>query len=200
MNEGAKSNRAFEEMKKAALQQLQGADPLIISKHAGIDYNTETRQFKIVTLAQEFYIDYPSFRILTELEEWYHLLVLHYLYQADGSPITGKLVGLGQLKDGLIRGTKFERQMEDVLSKKIHGKSEEEVWASFEKLGGVRRKGKADLCIELSFFPKYPVFFNIWLADEEFPVSVKMLVDKSADHYLSIEDAVTLGEILKSVL
>ena len=38
--------------------------------------------------------------------------------------------------------------------------------------------------------------FKIWFADEEFPASGKIFLQDHADHYLSVEDAVTVGEIL----
>ena len=44
--------------------------------------------------------------------------------------------------------------------------------------------------------PRYPVTLKIWFADEEFPVSGKIFLQDHADHYLSVEDAVTVGEIL----
>ena len=37
---------------------------------------------------------------------------------------------------------------------------------------------------------------KIRLPDEEFPASGRLLLDSSADHYLTIEDAVTVAEIL----
>ena len=47
---------------------------------------------------------------------------------------------------------------------------------------------------------RYPLRLNIWLADEEFEASGKLLVSRSADHYLTIEDAVTVGDIFLSKL
>ena len=44
--------------------------------------------------------------------------------------------------------------------------------------------------------PRYPVTLKIWFADEEFPASGKLFLQDHADHYLSVEDAVTVGEIL----
>ena len=41
-----------------------------------------------------------------------------------------------------------------------------------------------------------PVILKIWLPDEDFPASGRLLLDASADHYLTIEDAVTVAEIL----
>ena len=37
---------------------------------------------------------------------------------------------------------------------------------------------------------------KLWFADEEMPGSGRLLLDKSASHYLSVEDAVTAGELL----
>lgn len=200
MIEAVNRNRAFDEMEKAILPKLRDRKPEDISDNTGFVYDSEKQQFHITTLANEFTVDYPSFQFSLELEGWYHLLVLHYMSQADGTMPTEELISLGSLKDGLIRGTKFDRDMEQTLSARFKGKTEEEIWSMFEKLDGKRKEGKGDLCIEIPFFPRYPVIFNVWLEDEEFPVSVKMLVDKSADHYLTIEDAVTLGEVLLNQL
>ena len=44
--------------------------------------------------------------------------------------------------------------------------------------------------------PLYPMTLKLWFADEEMPGSGRLLLDKSASHYLSVEDAVTAGELL----
>lgn len=50
--------------------------------------------------------------------------------------------------------------------------------------------------VVLPFLPNYPVTLKLWFADEDFPASGRMLLDAGADHYLTIEDAVTVGEII----
>lgn len=50
------------------------------------------------------------------------------------------------------------------------------------------------------FLPNYSVWQKVWFADEEFEASGKIYISKSADCYLSMEDAVTVGEILLSKL
>ena len=52
------------------------------------------------------------------------------------------------------------------------------------------------LCAVFPVLPRYPVTLKIWFADEEFPASGKLFLQDHADHYLSVEDAVTVGEIL----
>lgn len=53
----------------------------------------------------------------------------------------------------------------------------------------------ADLSAVFEFMPRYPLMLKIWLADDEWQASGKLLLDRSADHYLPVEDAVTVGEI-----
>mgnify|MGYP005796112937 FL=1 len=42
----------------------------------------------------------------------------------------------------------------------------------------------------------YPVTLKIWFADEEFAASGRMFLDGSAEHFLSVEDAVTVGDLI----
>jgi len=54
----------------------------------------------------------------------------------------------------------------------------------------------ADLCARFDFAPHYPLWLKVWFADEEFPASGRLLLDESAPHHLTIEDAVTLGSLV----
>lgn len=58
----------------------------------------------------------------------------------------------------------------------------------------------ADFTVQFDFLPCYPLLLKLWFADEEFPASGKLLVDTGADHYLTIEDAVTLGQLVMEKL
>ncbi len=58
----------------------------------------------------------------------------------------------------------------------------------------------ADFTVQFDFLPYYPLLLKLWFADEEFPASGKLLLDESADHYLMVEDAVTVGQILMEKL
>ena len=47
---------------------------------------------------------------------------------------------------------------------------------------------------------QYSIWLKAWFAYDEFEASGKLLVSRSADHYFTIEDAVTVGELLLSKL
>ena len=48
--------------------------------------------------------------------------------------------------------------------------------------------------------PRYPVTLKLWLADEDLDGSARLFLDESCDHYLSVEDSVTVGTILTEEL
>ena len=63
-------------------------------------------------------------------------------------------------------------------------------------LGAEILPSNADFCARFDFAPRYPVWLKVWFADEEFPASGRLLLDESAPHYLTIEDAVTVGSLI----
>ena len=87
---------------------------------------------------------------------------------------------------------------EDVLDDQSEEaiKEPEQVINVCKSLGAEIIESKFDLCAVFYLFPNYLVTLNIWFADEEFEASGKMLVDKSADHYLTMEDSVMVGEFM----
>lgn len=189
-------NRAFQEMKKAALERLQEKPAEQAAEKTGAVWKAQQGQLELISLGQRIQIAYPSWEIEEELEEWHTLLLYHYLDMADGTPLSREWATFGNLKDGLIRGTGFDRTADMELGKFLKGKEIGELKSIFERLGAETVDGRGDLSVEIRLFPRYPFLLNIWLEDEEFPATGKLLADKSADHYLTIEDAVTAGELL----
>ena len=189
-------NRAFQEMKKAAVERLQGKSMEQIAERADVLLEKEQGYLELESLGQTIQITCRSWELQEKLEEWHTLLLLHYLEMADGTLLSGEWVTFGNLKDGLIRGTGFDHTADRELGKFLKGKDIEELKKILGALGARIVDGRADLSAELLLFPRYPFLLNIWMEDEEFPAAGKLLVDKSADHYLTIEDAVAAGEVL----
>ncbi len=193
-------DRAFHEMLQVARARLDKRDPEKIAEHSGAVYDPETSTLQLTTLNKDITLTFPQLACSGKLDEWHHLLLLHYLDLADGTPVSDRLISFGMLKDGVIRGTKFDRTVEQELEKFLRDKTPEEVERICRALGAEKIHSKADLSMVFPFFPNYPVTVNIWFADEEFPPSGKMLLSESADHYLTVEDAVTVGDVLLKLL
>lgn len=188
------NNRAFQEMLRPARERLFHRRPEDIAEKTGAVFDGDTLRLSV--LGRETFVTYPSFDPDPELEEWSALLLLHYLDLADGTPVSTETVSFGNLREGLIRGTGFDRTSEEELGRILDGKTPEQVRAVCEGLNARFIDARADLCAVFHLFPNYPLTVKIWWADDEFPASGKMLVNASADHYLTIEDAVTAGEVL----
>lgn len=69
-------------------------------------------------------------------------------------------------------------------------------------LGASIESSNADLCALLPFLPQYPVTWKLWLAEEEDEIdgSGRLFLNSSADHYLSVEDAVTVSTLILNKL
>ena len=194
--EDKKINRAFNEMYIAAKKRLESRSPIDIANKANIIFCEDTSTLKVKSLDKTVELIYPSYEYKQKLDDWYVLILLHYLDMADGTPVSKQTVNFGELKDGLIRGVRFEKTMELELGRFLANKEPEQVINVCKSLGAEIIKSKFDLCAVFPLFPNYPVTLNVWFADEEFEAVGKMLVDKSADNYLTIEDAVLVGEFM----
>ena len=194
--ENKTENRAFQEMLQVAVNRLKGRSAEEIAMKSGAVFYSEENQLEVRSFDEKIKIQLPDFHINQKMEEWHHLILLHYLDMADGAEISRKQITFGSLKDGLIRGTKFDRTAEQVLEKILLDKEPTEIQNACLRLGAKLIETKADLCAVFPVLPRYPVTLKIWFADDEFPASGKIFLQSNADHYLSVEDAVTVGEIL----
>ena len=195
-----KGNRAFEEMALSARKRLEEKSPAEIAEKSGSEYDPKNGRLKTKSLAEQVSLVLPEYSFVQEVEEWHQLVILHYLDLADHTPVSEEQITFGELKDGLIRGTKFDHDMESELAVFLKGKSEEQLYQIIKACGGEIMDSKADICAKFDFLPYYPLWLKIWLADDEFEASGKLLLSKSADHYLAVEDAVTVGGILMEKL
>ena len=188
-------NQMFSKMHQAALARLEGRAPGEIARNAGICYDEEGQAFRIPTMGINVTISYPDYHFTPELPGWHRLVILHYLDLADGFPLTGKELPFGMMKSGMVRGGGIDQKCELAIQS-LKDPGEDTLAKICGNIGGERIASNADAAYRIPFLPNFPVFLKIWLPDEDFPASGRLLLDSSADHYLTIEDAVTMAEIL----
>ena len=193
-------NRAFQQMLLSAKERICVHAPEEIAQKSGAVFHKDKSYFELQSLAQRIQIAFPECKFQPWIDEWQQLVILHYLDLADGTEVSQEMVSFGALKDGLIRGTKFDHDMERELGGFLAGMTQERLCRVCERLGAQLVEERADLCAVFPFLPRYPIWMKVWFADDEFVASGKLLVSRSADHYLTIEDAVTVGELLLSKL
>lgn len=191
-----RENRMFDEMLKAARVRLAGRSAEDISKKTKIVLDKEKSRFHFKSLGKDVVISYPEFEFQAEINEWHALTVLHYMDMSDGTLPVDSIISFSQLKNGMIRGGGFDRRVEQVIEGLTEKMTEEQMIEVCLKMDGKIIKSNADLCFVFDYLPLYPVTLKIWFADEEFPGTGRMFLDKSADSHLTVEDAVTAGEMI----
>ncbi len=189
-------NRAFLNMKRDAIAMLAGKNPAGMAQNAGVTYDAESNCFRLSSLGKMYTLTYPDYALLEETDQWHYLTMLHYMNLADGMELSGELCAFGDMPDGLVRGTNFDRTASAAIEKFVASHSETEIRNILRDMGGKIISGKADLSVRIPYLPRVPLTINIWFADEEFPPSARLLADRSIGHYLTIEDAVTVGDYL----
>lgn len=189
-----KNDQLFSNMLQAALRWLEGRDPWEISRLSGAAF--DGRSFHLESLGISVTISYPEYATEPELAQWHMLTLLHYLAKAEGMPLSGRQITFAQHREGMVRGGGFDRDVEAAIQTKLGKLAPEELKRRCLALGGKMLPSNADLCAQFQFAPHYPVWLKFWFADEEFLASGRMLLDASAEHFLSIEDAVTVGGLI----
>ena len=189
------SNQMFSQMNQAALARLKDRGPREIARNAGVHYDEDAQAFHIPTMGMDVTVSYPDYYFTPELPGWHHLVTLHYLDLADGYPLTGNEIPFGQMKSGMVRGGGIDQKCELAIQtlKNLDDDTLEKICMD---IGGRPIDSNADAAWQIPFLPNFPVILKIWLPDEDFPASGRLLLDSSADHYLTIEDAVTVAELL----
>ena len=181
-------------MLDAAKNRIKSKPTEEICKNADVEITGSAFCFK--SLGQKIQIDLNNFDISPAPDPWHTLIVLHYLSFADGTQLSGEQMNFSEYKDGVIRGTRFDRQVDAETRDNASEFTKEELIQRCLLMGAEIIPSNADIYAKFYFLPRYPIWLKIWMEDEEFPASGKMLTDKRADHYLPLEDAITAGDII----
>lgn len=192
-------NSAFETMRDTAVEWLRDRDPEQIAKNAGIVYVPERQELHMTTLGTDAVLYLPGYRFTPARNQWQELTLLHCLRMADGFPVLDRLLSFGRMRDGAVRGGSFDRRCEGLLGR-LASLPDAEIERRCQKLGGRSIPGNADVNVIFELLPCCPLTLKLWRADEDFPASGRLLADESIDHYLTVEDAVMLGEYIVDTL
>jgi hypothetical protein len=126
------------------------------------------------------------------------ILILHYLVQADGTPMANRWISFRELPGGLGYNSAFQGRADHRLAKAF-GRDLEGFLRAARALKGERiTYGDAGFLFRV--FPRLWMAAVLYLADEEFGASASVLFDGAAEHYLPTEDLAVLGGILASGL
>ncbi|WP_066635520.1 DUF3786 domain-containing protein [Desulfolucanica intricata] len=172
---------------------------------AGVSYDAHSKKILVPFLGQNYLVSYPEGEVYNsnsdkDIPIEVKILILHYLSGASGVPLANRLISFKELPDGFIYVVPFtNRAIRPLVG--VFGNNPEKMIAAGEKLGG-KKVNLGDVGITIPVFPRVPITFVLWLADDEFPANGNVLFDATAAKYLATEDyaylpAIVIGEMKK---
>ena len=192
----------YEYAYKLAREQLSNIDNIeqqCLKSAAQCQIIDSKRVITTEYLNQSYLISLPDIEFsLMDSEEAIPLrdkiLILHYLSQARGTPLTNKIISYKELPEGSNYFPTFhKRAIKPILNH--FGREPEWLIYVAEKFGG-HKIDFGDVAVTINALPMVPVTFVLWKGDEELPPEGNILFDSTISDYLSVEDINVLCEII----
>jgi hypothetical protein len=169
--------------KSGSTCQLRGSSRTIL-----LNYLARTYQ---VTLP-EISISIPNEPEKIELRD--QILILHYLTQAKGTPLSNQLIAFKELHEGATYfPTFFKRAVKPLID--YFGQNPEKLISASENMGG-SKADFGDVAVTIPAFSRIPITLVLWKGDEEFPPDANILFDSTILDYLPVEDVIVLSQTI----
>src|SRR5271169_1101553 len=129
-----------------------------------------------------------------DLTPWMRMLVLFYIRNGGRQSLSGKWVLHSELLGGLMKFKAFKRECEEPL-KELFDKHFTKVALLLDGYGAEHPEGFATRNVWLVYvFPRLPVLFLYWPADDEFESQITIRFDSTADKCFDVEQLIFLVE------
>lgn len=193
-NDGGKA--LYKETYRQAREQFAASSAERMAGLSGAVFDPAAKEIRIVYLNRAYTLSYPEARI-SSLQDAAKLpideqsLILQYLAQASGVPISGRWISFAELPHGMLHHQPFVSEAIEPLARAF-GVQPEKLLMTARSLGG-EELGVGDAGVRIPVFPRIPMAVILWVADEEFPARANIIFDASAPGYLSTAALYVLG-------
>ncbi|MHC6179352.1 DUF3786 domain-containing protein [Clostridium sp. JNZ X4-2] len=199
MKEGREDN--YEICYENLCRKFGERHPEEVAEKSGAQYDSEKGEFILTYFNREYVISYPQGHINLKNEEdnglskdkdvlFDKILIMSYLCRCSNSKLSNKWVPYREIKGVGDTYSFFADRGMKRLAEFFGNKGELFLKAGID-MGG-EKVDFGDAGLQLNVFPKVPVILILWLADEEFEASAKILFDFSASEQVHIEDLASL--------
>lgn len=170
--------------------------PEQMAELSGGRYDPQEKLISISYLNEIYRISFPDGEFFegeqsTPLTIEEKALVLQYLSQATGQPLSGKWVSFSDLPNGMLHDAPFKVEAVEPLAE-IFGGQPGKLLDVAKSLGATELK-IGDVGVVVPVFPHITVAIILWLGDEEFSAKTNMVFDAVAPNYLSTAALYVLG-------
>jgi hypothetical protein len=158
-----------------------------------------SQSVRLKYLGNTFQVSLPDITISNldsdeEVELRDRILILHYLTQARGTPLSNKLIAYQELREGAAYYPTFvKRAVKPLID--YFGPAPEKLVEVSCGLGGVKAP-YGDVAVTIPAFNRVPLTLVLWRGDDEFPPNANILFDSTILDYLSAEDINVLCQTL----
>ncbi len=184
-----------------ATKGFSNGEPGRMARLSCAEYSAQQRRFRLSYFNHLCSVSFPEGAIVPDeasfsltIEE--KALILHYLSQASGEPLTKKWISLSELPGGVMHYNNFKtvslKPIADYFSKQP-----KKLLQVAHSLGG-SEIGIGDAGVAIPVFPRIVVGIILWLGDEEFPANANMVLDAVAPKYSTTAGLITLGTIVSN--
>lgn len=118
-------------------------------------------------------------------------LILHYLLNASGEPLTGRTIDFRQVPEGSFYWSAFVSRAKNPLLSTFG--QDLALYAKAAAALGGEPLPLGDAAARFMAFPRVPVTHVLWGGDEEFPPEATILFDETIPGYLPTEDIAALA-------
>lgn len=184
-------------------ESLRALDIKLQCELAGAHFVEGERKARLKLLGDVYEISLPDcdVRCVTDEDAPIHLkiLALHYLTQATGKPLTGRLIDFRELPGGIAYHVSFDSRVKKPLINAFGDDDGSKLRQAAMRLDA-EDVNYGDVGLRIWALPRVPIIIAFWAADEEMPASISILFDSSISDYLTTEDVAVLGEHLAEKL
>ncbi|MGM0383946.1 MAG: DUF3786 domain-containing protein [Thermodesulfobacteriota bacterium] len=195
-----------------AVEELQNLDPRQVALKSGAEYLETVStmgQIKLAFFGQDYLIHVPQCTVEKvdtkqaadkdqEIIVITRILLLHYLLNADGTPLAQSWATLSQFPGGQSYESVLKIRGSQPLDQAFATNVDAFI-AAAEAMGG-ERLSLGDASFSFDILPRLRLAPVLYVADEEFPSSVDILFDAAAGNYLPTYDLTIVAAILAEKL
>jgi hypothetical protein len=185
-------------------EEFAKADPEEIAERCHLDYDAETKEFKVRVMNKEYYVSFPdsTVRKVNENDNEYHsmlefyktkVLLLRYMLYGKYVPSSGSFVTYRDIPNGEMYFQPFQGRcifrLQFGFGYKINKFIE-----GMESIGG-RKVKMGDVAYEFDILDGFSMVFILWEGDEEFQPSAQILFSDNFPLAFEAEDLAVAGDI-----
>ncbi|MPW26787.1 DUF3786 domain-containing protein [Alkalibaculum sp. M08DMB] len=172
--------------------------PESISRKLDIPYNSNNNTFALYLMGKLYTVNYPTGEVYDNNGETVKsyvvkTILLRYLVNGNGVPLTNKYISYKDIQDGQIYYTNFYKRTILRLAK-IYGEKSEIFLKNLGTLN-VEIMEKGDLSFAFEFMKNISFKFVLYKADDEFETTANILMDQNTEDYFNAEDLAVVVDV-----